>query len=325
MQFPYYYKTVRIVDIDGTVLSKGEGSNLDEHPEVLPGAVEKVNGWFEQGDLVVFMTARPEFLEPLTRRQLDWAGFRYNHLILGVKPYSHDIHIYDDRPIYVHRVIQNQGVGMCSDTPEENPKITTLPVLAKELAEPWNQSKTLVLTNGAFDILHVGHIRCLQAASELGDILVVAVNTDESVRRLKGEGRPVVPLQERMEILAAFEGVDYVIPFGEDDPRQVIRTLRPDIHAKGTDYREEEMVEKDEVLKYGGRIEICGDPKDHSVSAMLKSIGCPSESFRASQRPSNDPRYTQVYPDPSEACQRASKCFRKAREILRQGKEISKK
>jgi rfaE bifunctional protein nucleotidyltransferase chain/domain len=129
-----------------------------------------------------------------------------------------------------------------------------------------------VLANGAFDLLHVGHVRYLRAAAKLGDILVVAVNDDASVRRLKGSGRPVFPLGERMELVAALEEVDYVVAFGEDDVRKVIRSLKPDVHAKGTDYTAETVPERDEVRGYGGRVEICGDPKDHSTSSLLARL-----------------------------------------------------
>jgi rfaE bifunctional protein nucleotidyltransferase chain/domain len=151
-------------------------------------------------------------------------------------------------------------------------KLTDLGALAAKLAGPRAAGKTVVLTNGAFDLLHAGHVRYLQAARQLGDILVVAINDDASVRRLKGSRRPVFPVEERMELVAALEGVDYVISFAQDDVREVIRTLKPDIHAKGTDYTRETVPERDEVLSYGGRVEICGDPKDHSTTALLTRL-----------------------------------------------------
>jgi rfaE bifunctional protein nucleotidyltransferase chain/domain len=151
-------------------------------------------------------------------------------------------------------------------------KVTDLATLAGELAGPRAGGKTVVLTNGAFDLLHVGHVRYLRAAAKLGDILVVAVNDDDSVRRLKGTDRPVFPLEERMELVASLEGVGYVVSFGEDDVREVIRSLKPDVHAKGTDYTPETVPERDEVLKYGGKVEICGDPKDHSTSTVLARL-----------------------------------------------------
>jgi rfaE bifunctional protein nucleotidyltransferase chain/domain len=151
-------------------------------------------------------------------------------------------------------------------------KLTDLGALAAELSGPRAAGKTVVLTNGAFDLLHVGHVRYLRAAKQLGDILVVAINDDDSVRRLKGPQRPVFPLAERMELVAALEDVDFVVSFAEDDVRQVIGVLKPEVHAKGTDYTPETVPERDAVLGYGGRVEICGDPKDHSTSAVLDRL-----------------------------------------------------
>lgn len=139
------------------------------------------------------------------------------------------------------------------------------------LAQEWRaQGHTIVLANGCFDVLHVGHIRYLQAAKELGGKLLVGINADESVRRLKGEGRPRVPAEERAEVLAALEPVDAVVVFPEMDVRGLIRELRPDFHAKGTDYTVENVPERAEVEACGGRVAIVGDPKDHSSSEMLK-------------------------------------------------------
>ena len=128
----------------------------------------------------------------------------------------------------------------------------------------------VVLTNGCFDLLHVGHVRYLRAAKELGGKLLVAVNSDASVRGLKGTGRPRVPENERAEILAALTDVDAVIVFDSPDVRDLIRLIRPDIHAKGTDYTAESVPERDVVMAYGGQVAIVGDPKDHSTTAMLK-------------------------------------------------------
>ena len=145
-----------------------------------------------------------------------------------------------------------------------------------ELLEVVKQSrasgKTIVLANGAFDLFHVGHLRYLRGAKELGDILVVAVNDDESVRALKGNNRPVVPLEDRMTIVAAMEPVDYVVPFGELTVENILRLIRPDIHAKGTDYTEETVPEKEIVASYGGRVAIVGDPKTHSSSEFIEKI-----------------------------------------------------
>lgn len=127
------------------------------------------------------------------------------------------------------------------------------------------------MANGAFDLLHVGHVRYLNAAKALGGKLVVAINSDASVRALKGEGRPVIPEHERAEIIAALAAVDAVVIFSELDVRTMIREIRPDIQAKGTDYTANSVPERDAVLQYGGRVEIVGDPKDHSSSEIIRS------------------------------------------------------
>ena len=132
----------------------------------------------------------------------------------------------------------------------------------------------IILTNGCFDLLHVGHVRYLRAAKELGGKLVVAINSDSSARALKGPGRPRIPDHERAEIVAALADVDAVTVFGALDVRGLVRLLRPDIHAKGTDYTAESVPERDEVLAYGGRVEIVGDPKGHSTTEMLRREEC---------------------------------------------------
>jgi rfaE bifunctional protein nucleotidyltransferase chain/domain len=129
----------------------------------------------------------------------------------------------------------------------------------------------IVLANGNFDLLHVGHVRYLRGAKELGGKLVVAINSDESVRALKGAGRPVMPAEERAEIVAALADVDAVVVFPELDVRALIREIRPDIQAKGTDYTAESVPERDAVAEYGGRVAIVGDPKDHSTSEIIRS------------------------------------------------------
>ena len=128
----------------------------------------------------------------------------------------------------------------------------------------------IVLANGCFDLIHVGHIRYLRSAKLLGGRLVVAVNSDLSARALKGPDRPRVPEQERAEILAALEDVDAVTIFDSPDVTELIRILRPDIHAKGTDYTAETVPERDVVIACGGRVEIVGDPKDHSTTELLR-------------------------------------------------------
>jgi D-glycero-beta-D-manno-heptose 1-phosphate adenylyltransferase len=120
-------------------------------------------------------------------------------------------------------------------------------------------------------LLHVGHVRYLHAAKQLGGRVIVAVNSDASVRALKGEGRPLMPAGERAEILAALADVDAVVIFPEPDVRAIIREIRPDVHAKGTDYTVESVPERDQVLACGGRVEIVGDPKDHSTTEIIRS------------------------------------------------------
>jgi rfaE bifunctional protein nucleotidyltransferase chain/domain len=136
----------------------------------------------------------------------------------------------------------------------------------------WRRSgERVVLTNGCFDLLHVGHVRYLHGAKALGGKLVVGINSDASVRTIKGEGRPLMPATERAEIVAALADVDAVVIFAESDVRALIRELQPDIHAKGTDYTAESVPERDEVMRYGGRVAIVGDPKDHSTTEIIRT------------------------------------------------------
>ena len=130
----------------------------------------------------------------------------------------------------------------------------------------------IVFANGCFDLLHVGHVRYLEAARSLGDLLVVGINSDEQVRRLKGEGRPFVPERERAEVVASLRAVDLVTIFSEPTVEQLLLAVRPDIHAKGTDYTEETVPERDIVRAYGGRVCIAGDPKAHSSTDMIKAV-----------------------------------------------------
>ena len=153
---------------------------------------------------------------------------------------------------------------------ESNHKIVSRDELRRRVAEWRSAGDRIVLANGCFDVLHVGHVRHLSAAKALGDKLIVAVNADASVRELKGEGRPAMPEDERAELLAALESVDAVLVFPELDVRAVIREVRPDVHAKGTDYTAESVPERDEVVACGGRVAIVGDPKDHSASEFLR-------------------------------------------------------
>jgi D-glycero-beta-D-manno-heptose 1-phosphate adenylyltransferase len=138
--------------------------------------------------------------------------------------------------------------------------------------EQWRRAgEHIILANGNFDLLHVGHVRYLRGAKALGGQLVVAINSDQSVRALKGEGRPIMPEQERAEIVSALADVDAVIVFPELDVRSIIREIRPDIHAKGTDYTADSVPERDVVADCGGRVAIVGDPKDHSTSEIIRS------------------------------------------------------
>ncbi|MGC2195457.1 MAG: adenylyltransferase/cytidyltransferase family protein [Terriglobales bacterium] len=138
--------------------------------------------------------------------------------------------------------------------------------------EAWRAAGDRVtLANGCFDLLHVGHVRYLHAAKELGGRLVVAINSDDSVRSLKGEGRPLMPAEERAEILAALADVDAVVIFSERDVRAIIREVCPDVQAKGTDYTVESVPEADAVREYGGKVAIVGDPKDHSASEIIRT------------------------------------------------------
>ena len=132
--------------------------------------------------------------------------------------------------------------------------------------------RSIAFANGVFDLLHVGHVRYLQAASAQGDRLVVAVNDDESVAALKGPGRPILRASDRAELVAALRGIDYVVIFPEPTVTPLLLALKPDVHCKGTDYRIDTVPERDTVRGYGGRVAIVGDPKDHSTRDLLVRI-----------------------------------------------------
>ena len=148
-------------------------------------------------------------------------------------------------------------------------RLSDLPAIR---ARATRAGKTVALANGIFDLFHVGHLRYLEGAKALGDVLVVAVNSDASTRRNKGPGRPVVPEGERAEIVAALACVDHVVLFGSKTVVPVIRKLRPDWQVKGTDYTPETIPEAAEVRKHGGRVAVAGDPKDHSTSDLLRRL-----------------------------------------------------
>ena len=128
----------------------------------------------------------------------------------------------------------------------------------------------IVLANGCFDVLHVGHVRYLRGARELGDLLVVGINSDAQVAKLKGAGRPLLSERDRAEVVASLEAVDLVTVFPEPTVTELLLAIRPDVHAKGTDYTEETVPERDVVRSYGGRVRIVGDPKDHSTSELIR-------------------------------------------------------
>ncbi|MBD3414762.1 MAG: adenylyltransferase/cytidyltransferase family protein [Candidatus Aminicenantes bacterium] len=151
-------------------------------------------------------------------------------------------------------------------------KIFPLRELKKVISKQKNRGKTVVLVNGCFDLIHIGHIRYLKAARNMGDLLVVALNSDSSVSRLKGEGRPILNQSHRAQILSSFEFVDYVTIFSEKDVSRILLTLKPQIQAKGTDYSKETVPEKDIVHSYGGKVMIVGGPKIRSTSEIIAEI-----------------------------------------------------
>ena len=143
---------------------------------------------------------------------------------------------------------------------------------ARQAAEWRSLGRRVVLANSCFDLLHVGHVRYLSAARGLGDALVVGLNSDASVRRLKGPGRPVMAADERAELIGALAAVDLVVVFDDDSADALIARLRPDVHAKGTDYTEESVPERVAVLAAGGRVAIAGDPKSHATRDLIAAI-----------------------------------------------------
>ena len=150
--------------------------------------------------------------------------------------------------------------------------VLSLPHLEAAVAADRASGRSIAFANGVFDLLHVGHVRYLQAAAAEADRLVVAVNGDASVRRLKGEGRPVLDERARAELVAALRGVDYVVIFEDDTVGPLLTRLKPDVHCKGTDYTVESVPERAIVQAYGGRTAIVGDPKDHSTRDLLARL-----------------------------------------------------
>jgi len=151
-------------------------------------------------------------------------------------------------------------------------KILSLEVLRERLGEHRRRGRRIVLANGCFDLLHVGHVRYLEGARREGDVLVVGVNDDEGVRGLKGPGRPLLEARDRARLVAALEAVNYVVIFAEPTVTALIEALRPDVHAKGTDYTPESVPEREAVRAAGGRVAIVGDPKDHSTRDLLARL-----------------------------------------------------
>jgi rfaE bifunctional protein nucleotidyltransferase chain/domain len=152
-------------------------------------------------------------------------------------------------------------------------RVVTESDLAALIEDDRRAGRTVAFANGCFDVLHVGHARYLEGARREADRLLVAVNDDESVRVLKGSGRPVMPAHERAELVAAFGVVDYVVVFPDRTVERLLRWIRPDVHCKGTDYTPDTVPERDVVREYGGRVAIVGDPKDHSTRDVIARIG----------------------------------------------------
>jgi rfaE bifunctional protein nucleotidyltransferase chain/domain len=151
-------------------------------------------------------------------------------------------------------------------------KIASLDEVQARLADERAAGRKVALANGVFDLLHVGHVRYLEAARAMADILVVAINSDASTRAIKGPTRPAIPEDERAELVAALACVDHVVLFDDESPIRVIRTLRPDLQVKGTDYTPESIPERAEVESWGGRVAVAGDPKNHSTTEMLRKL-----------------------------------------------------
>jgi rfaE bifunctional protein nucleotidyltransferase chain/domain len=163
-------------------------------------------------------------------------------------------------------------------------KILTREALLRAARRERAAGKKIVFANGAFDLLHVGHVRYLEAARREGDWLAVGVNSDRSVRAAKGDGRPILPENERAEIVSALGCVDAVVLFDEDSPASLLAELKPDVHAKGTDYTSGSVPERHVVAAYGGRTAIVGDPKDHATSDLVAKIQLTAVSSQPSAR-----------------------------------------
>jgi rfaE bifunctional protein nucleotidyltransferase chain/domain len=144
--------------------------------------------------------------------------------------------------------------------------------LAKNIDELKKHGKKVIFANGCFDLLHVGHVRYLRGAKALGDVLVLAINSDASVRRLKGPERPLLPLEDRLGILSAFEMIDFITAFEDDTVSPLLLKLKPNVQVKGTDYTPDTIPEKDTVASFGGEVAVVGDPKDHASKNLIQEI-----------------------------------------------------
>lgn len=151
-------------------------------------------------------------------------------------------------------------------------KILSRVEAVRRIEQHKRNGQRIVLANGCFDVLHAGHVRYLQAARAEGDVLIVAINSDASTRKLKGAGRPILAESDRAELAGALAAVNYVVIFDEPDVRALLRDLRPDVHAKGTDYTPETVPERDEAARLGVRVAIVGDPKEHSTRDLIEQI-----------------------------------------------------
>src|ERR1700674_3875980 len=159
-------------------------------------------------------------------------------------------------------------------------RVLSEPELIEEVSRERANGRTIAFANGCFDLLHVGHVRYLQGAAAEGDRLIVAVNDDASVARLKGAGRPVLPAAERAELVAAVRGVEYVVVFADPNVSRLLTLLKPDVHCKGSDYTVDTVPERAVVQSYGGRTAIVGDLKQHSTRDLLARLAQPERSRR---------------------------------------------
>ncbi len=168
--------------------------------------------------------------------------------------------------------IGERGAAMGGSPPGWSCKWVSLPLLLRILERHRERGRTVVLANGVFDLLHAGHVRYLQAAKAEGDLLVVALNDDRSVRRLKGAGRPILPLKDRLELVSGLACVDYCLAFGEATVDRLVEAIRPEVHAKGRDYTETSVPEGETVRRCGGRVRIVGPPKERATSGILERV-----------------------------------------------------